>query len=207
MSAPSAAQEARGFLLEAFGRSDRMTALQIVLFVLASVGLVYVSRASLRRPRAHGFFRFWAWEAIVALILLNAPVWFQDPLSWHQILSWILLMVSFIPLALGLRQLRRAERSQEKRRDAELLGFEKTAELITSGIYHFIRHPMYSSLLCLAWGVFFKALTWPSAALVTIATGFLLATARAEERENIRFFGPVYETYMNRTRRFIPFLF
>jgi len=34
-----------------------------------------------------------------------------------------------------------------------------------------------------------------------------VATAKVEERKNIRFFGPVYEAYMKRTRMFIPFLF
>ena len=66
---------------------------------------------------------------------------------------------------------------------------------------------MYSSLLLLAWGVFWKAPSMAGAALVAIATGCLLATARAEERENLHFFGPAYAAYMRRTKRFIPFLF
>jgi cell division protein FtsW (lipid II flippase) len=78
--------------------------LQVAIFTLASAGLVYVSRASLRRLYAHGFWRFWAWEAIVALVALNAPVWFRTPLAWQQLISWLLLSLSLIPLALGLRQ-------------------------------------------------------------------------------------------------------
>ncbi len=184
-----------------------MTMLQIAVFALASAGLAYVSRASLRHPRSHGFFRFWAWEVIAALAVLNAPVWFHEPLSWRQIISWLLLVVSLIPLVLGLQRLGRAGRAEEKRSDAALLGFERTAELVTTGVYRYIRHPLYSSLLLLAWGVFFKAPSWPGAALAAIATGFLVATAKAEERENVGFFGPSYEAYMRRTKMFIPFLF
>jgi protein-S-isoprenylcysteine O-methyltransferase Ste14 len=195
-----------------------MSVLRIAIFGLASAGLIFVSRASLRRPHRwpqpspHGFYRFWAWEAIVALILLNAPVWFREPLAWHQVVSWLLLLASLVPLVLGLRLLGRAGRVEEVRSDAALLGFEKTAELVTSGIYRYIRHPMYSSLLLLAWGAYFKApsLKAPSllgAALVLAATGFLIATARTEERENLGFFGPAYATYMRRTRMFIPFVF
>jgi len=184
-----------------------MVVLQVVLFALASAGLIYISRASLRHPRAHGFYRFWAWEAIVALVLLNAPVWFHRPLAWHQIISWALLILSLIPLVLGLQQLRQARRAAGQRQDVALLEFEKTTELVTTGVYRTIRHPMYSSLLLVAWGTFFKAPSWPGAVLVVIATGCLIATAKVEERENVRFFGPGYEAHMRRTRMFIPFLF
>ena len=184
-----------------------MVKLQVAIFVLASAGLIYVSHASLHQPRAHGFWRFWAWEAIAALVVLNAPVWFRDSLAWHQLVSWLLLCLSLVPLALGVRQLRRARRAEQERPEAGLLEFEKTAELVTTGVYRYIRHPMYSSLLLLAWGVLWKAPSWSSAALAAGATGCLLATARAEERENCRFFGPAYAAYMQRTRMFVPFLF
>jgi len=39
------------------------------------------------------------------------------------------------------------------------------------------------------------------------ASGFFIATAIAEERENLVGFGAAYAGYMKRTRRFIPFLF
>ncbi|MCX6028873.1 MAG: isoprenylcysteine carboxylmethyltransferase family protein [Chloroflexi bacterium] len=180
---------------------------QLIIFVIASAGIVYVSRASLRQPRAHGFYRFWAWEAILALVLLNAPAWFRDPFSWHQIIAWTLLVIAIIPLVLGVRLLRQTRQAGKERPDAALLGFERTAELVTAGVYRYIRHPMYSSLLFLALGAFFKALSWPGAALALAATGFLAATAKIEERENIRFFGPDYEAYMAQTKRFVPFVF
>jgi protein-S-isoprenylcysteine O-methyltransferase Ste14 len=178
-----------------------------VVFVLVSVALVYVSRSSLRRPRAHGLWRFWAWEVILVLILLVAPVWFRDPLIWPQIISWLLLLGSPLPLLLGLRSLHQASRSSAARHDPTLLGMEQTTELVTTGIYRYIRHPLYSSLLCLTWGAFWKAPGWSTGALAAAATALLVLTAKTEERENIDFFGTAYRAYMARTRMFIPFLF
>ena len=43
--------------------------------------------------------------------------------------------------------------------------------------------------------------------VVLAATLSLTLTARADEAECIRFFGPVYQAYMKRTRMFVPFLF
>jgi protein-S-isoprenylcysteine O-methyltransferase Ste14 len=66
---------------------------------------------------------------------------------------------------------------------------------------------MYSSLLLLAWGVFFKRPAALGLALALAATALLAATARAEERENIAYFGSGYSEYMQRTKRFLPFLY
>jgi protein-S-isoprenylcysteine O-methyltransferase Ste14 len=35
---------------------------------------------------------------------------------------------------------------------------------------------------------------------------FLVATARVEEAENLRFFGEEYQEYMKRTKMFVPYL-
>ena len=79
--------------------------------------------------------------------------------------------------------------------------------LVTDGIYHYIRHPLYSSLFFLTWGIFFKALTWPGLLLALAATLLLVATARADEAECLIFFGEPYQDYMKRSKRFVPFLF
>jgi len=42
--------------------------------------------------------------------------------------------------------------------------------------------------------------------LIIMVSGFVIAAAKVEERENIHFFGPVYGDYMQRTRMFIPWL-
>jgi protein-S-isoprenylcysteine O-methyltransferase Ste14 len=86
------------------------------------------------------------------------------------------------------------------------LAFEKTTALVTSGIYAYIRHPLYSSLLLLTWGIFFKAPSLVGATLVLVAMAFLIATSRADEQECIRFFGTEYKDYMLKTKRFIPYL-
>jgi protein-S-isoprenylcysteine O-methyltransferase Ste14 len=66
---------------------------------------------------------------------------------------------------------------------------------------------MYSSLLFLTWGVFFKNPSWLSGIFALAATVFLVATAKAEEVEDIRFFGTSYQDYIKKTKMFIPFLF
>ncbi len=184
---------------------------KLIVFVAFSAGLVYVSRASLRAPRSHGFYRFFAWESILSLFFLNFEnlgQWFHDPFSVRQLVSWFLLLASLVSFALGVHQLRTQGRPDKQRRgDVPLIGIEKTTQLVTSGIFKYIRHPLYSSLFLLAWGVFFKNPSWAGGFLALSATAFLLATVKVEEEENIRYFGPAYQEYMQETKMFIPFVF
>lgn len=180
---------------------------KIIAFVLITLVLGYVSRASLHLPGSHGFYRFFAWVAIAALVIMNIDRWFLHPFAWYQLISWLLLIACLIPLVFGVQNLTRQGRPVDRRDgEAQLLGFEKTSALVTTGIYHYIRHPLYSSLLLLAWGVFFKLPSLPGFLLASVATCFLIATALADEAECKRFFGPSYQEYMRRTKRFIPYL-
>jgi protein-S-isoprenylcysteine O-methyltransferase Ste14 len=182
--------------------------MKTLLFTLGSLILVFISRASLKQPRSHGFYRFFAWEAILALFLLNVNFWFRDPFAWNQLIAWTALLASLIPLGLGIHSLKKRGRPTVTREaDLALLAFEKTTNLVTTGIYRYIRHPLYSSLLLLAWGIFFKAPSLVGGGLVIAATIFLSYTAKADERECIQFFGEEYLGYMGKTKRFIPFLF
>lgn len=181
--------------------------LEGILFVVLSAGIIYFSRASLRVPSSHGFYRFFAWEFLLVLFLLNWTRWFHDPFSVHQLVSWILLFTSGILVLYGMYLLWFVGRPDEKRPDDLIYHIEKTTVLVTEGVFRYIRHPIYSSLLFLGWGVFFKDPSWLAGLLAAGATGFLIRTGQVEERENIRYFGEEYREYMKQTRMFIPFLF
>lgn len=185
--------------------------LRVVVFACVSGLLAYLSRASLKVPGSHGFYRFFAWECILGLFLLNfinLQQWFGDPFSVRQVISWFLLITCIVPAVHGVHLLRRlGEPDAGRRHDAPLIWIETTTRLVTTGAFKYIRHPLYSSLLLLAWGVFFKHPSWVAGGVVVGATAFLLATAKAEEVENVRYFGAAYRAYMQRTRMFIPFVF
>jgi protein-S-isoprenylcysteine O-methyltransferase Ste14 len=181
--------------------------IKVFLFILTSIGLVYISRSSLHAPLTHGFPRFIAWEGILALFLVNVQRWFHDPFSVNQVFSWLLLIISIVMIIYGVWSLRVIGKPDSTREGEALLGIEKTTTLVTTGIYHYIRHPFYSSLLFLAWGIFLKNLSWPGTILVFVVSVCLELTAVIEEGEDIGFFGPKYQEYMKETKKFIPFLY
>jgi len=180
---------------------------KLIIFIFLSIGFAGVSWRSLGNIRSHGFYRFFVWEIILVLILINISKWYDNPFKTYQIISWLMLCVSLYLVIYCYYLLQKIGKPSNKRDDPSLIGLEKTTELVTVGIYRYIRHPVYSSLLFLAWGTFFKDPSYIGALLAGIATFFLVITARMEEVENIQYFGDVYRSYMKQTKMFIPYVF
>lgn len=172
-----------------------------------SIPLILVSWRALKDPGSHGFYRFFLWEAILGLFLLNYRYWFFHPFSWNQLLSWFFLFFSLYLVLDSVRQLRRGKKSPEQRQDAALYSFEATTELVEKGIYRYIRHPMYSSLLFLAWGIALKDPAGWQLLVAILASLFCFLTCLKEEKEDIAFFGNAYLEYKTRTKWLIPFVF
>jgi protein-S-isoprenylcysteine O-methyltransferase Ste14 len=180
--------------------------LEWLAFFAGTAFLSYISHASLRLPKSHGFFRFIAWELMLILIVLNLDGWYSAPLTLDQIVCGILMAVSLLLVIASYDTLRRYGKPDMSRNDGPLLQFEKTTALVTRGIYRFIRHPMYSSLIFLDLGLFFKHISWLSAGIALVAIVFLVIATLVEEHENVRYFGSTYQEYMHRSKRFVPFL-
>jgi protein-S-isoprenylcysteine O-methyltransferase Ste14 len=78
--------------------------------------------------------------------------------------------------------------------------------LVRSGIYGFIRHPLYTAVFCgsVGWALMWRS--WP-ALIAALALGPLFdAKARREERWLGQQF-PEYSSYAQRVKRFIPRLY
>ena len=181
--------------------------LEGIVFLIASLVLAFVSRASLRKPGSHGFYRFFAWESMLGIFVLNMHAWYLDVHSTHQIIAKALFAASLFLVLMGAGLLQQSGKLDPGRNDEPMFEFEKTTRLVTTGIYRYIRHPIYGSLLFLCWGFFFKLPSLLGGALALVACSFLLVAARTEESENIRYFGDAYRDYMKRTKMFIPFIF
>ncbi|PIZ70121.1 MAG: isoprenylcysteine carboxyl methyltransferase [Candidatus Marinimicrobia bacterium CG_4_10_14_0_2_um_filter_48_9] len=171
-----------------------------IFMSLGSVIILRLSWSSLSNPQSHGYPRFFAFEAILGLLVLNTPYWFTEPLVPRQILSWVLLLASLYLVISGYYLLRTA---------GHAVGgdWEHTTNLIQHGIFRYIRHPLYASLFYLAWGAALKHPERISLMLASMATVFLIFTMQNEEAENLDRFGKPYENYMGETKRLVPGIF
>ncbi|MEJ2564214.1 MAG: isoprenylcysteine carboxylmethyltransferase family protein [Anaerolineales bacterium] len=77
-------------------------------------------------------------------------------------------------------------------------------KLVTEGPYHWVRHPMYTTLLMLFVGLSLISAVWPFLVLAVIMVPFFNRIAGKEETMMIEQFCDAYRSYMQRTGRFLP---
>jgi len=172
----------------------------ILIFIAGTIFFIWLTWwASLKDKRFHGVYRFFSFESILALVLLNAGFWFVNPFQPLQIISWICLAGSLLLAIQGFYLLTKFGQSKGK--------FEDTTSLVAVGVYRYIRHPMYASLILLGWGAFLKNISLGTILLALVNMIALYLTAKTDEKEMRGRFGDEYAAYMKKTRMFIPFIF
>ncbi len=177
-----------------------MKSTEIPVTVLLTLLIIWFSwYLSIKEKRYHGIFRFFSFESILLIVILNYPVWFDHPAILRQVISWALLFLSVVMAFVGFGILTKRGKPEGK--------FENTTRLITTGIYAYIRHPLYLSLLLLGTGAVLKdpGLTQVVLGIVNIIA--LYFTAISEEKEMVTRFGNEYKDYMKRSKMFLPYIF
>lgn len=79
-------------------------------------------------------------------------------------------------------------------------------ELVTSGPYALVRHPIYSGIL-LAGGASALALDWNWLLMVVLTGIYFIYSAKVEERHLTKVFPVDYPLYRHSTKMLVPFIF
>ena len=78
-------------------------------------------------------------------------------------------------------------------------------QLVTSGPYRLVRHPMYTALLLFCGGFVFTPFHWWKVCVWTMLLVVLIAKSRIEEHQLLEHF-PEYANYSKRAWRFVPYV-
>ena len=79
-------------------------------------------------------------------------------------------------------------------------------ELVTSGPYAFVRHPIYTGVICAVFGsAFVNSTVWAIPAV--LLTAYFLYSAKAEEQFFQQQFPKQYPAYKKRTKMIIPYVY
>jgi len=139
-------------------------------------------------------------EVIAYTLMLQSRFWAVSPELWRVLAS----LLCFV-LAIGLSWTATRALGRKHLRFDAAIGAEH--ELVRSGPYRLVRHPIYTSMLCVLWGIGFMA---ASPLLFVVATAvFLVGTeirVRIEDRLLAARFGEQFEQYRRSTSAYLPLL-
>ena len=77
-------------------------------------------------------------------------------------------------------------------------------ELVTTGLYRYIRHPQYTGFLCISLGMLMEWATIPMLIMWPLLVVLYVRLAKREERDMVEEFGAMYEQYRSNTNMFLP---
>jgi protein-S-isoprenylcysteine O-methyltransferase Ste14 len=136
---------------------------------------------------------------LIALVPFVKPSGWPSPLGPALVLAGVFLVLVGLGIAVkGLVDLRDALTPLPHPRDG--------AELVETGVYGRVRHPIYGGIVLAAagWGLLMGSIG--ALLLAAVLLGFFrLKSGREEVWLRRRY--PAYEAYASRTRRMIPFLY
>ena len=144
---------------------------------------------------------------VVALLLLGPGEWFGHSLLRQQFVPHTTLVYSvgfglcFCGAALAIWS-----RYLLGRNWSATVQLKQEHELITSGPYRLIRHPLYTGLLVLFIGNAIMVGDWRGLLAVAIMFVSFWFKLRLEERWLLQHFGNTYSAYQRRTKMLVPVL-
>lgn len=195
-------------------------ALAKLIWVLGLVAWVVIRYPFQRRARKLGVARATGGARDRTLLVIAALGQFLLPLLYVAVsLSLRVPLPADYPLNpvqgwLGLAVLTaslvmfRVTHKQLGRQWSVTLETRDSHKLVTTGLYGWVRHPMYSSFLLMAVAQVLLLPNWIVGPLGLIAVGilFFLRVGR-EEALMVETFGEDYRAYMRRTARIVPWVY
>lgn len=149
--------------------------------------------------------------AFISILPVLAVLWAQVPntLLWRIPdsfiwLAWLLQFIGLVGLIVALLQTDVWEFVGVRQAVNYFRGKDHLppAKLVTDGLYAFVRHPLYFFSLLILWPN--PVVTWQTLLLNVMATIYLWAGSRVEEKRLTAVFGDAYKTYKQRVPGLLP---
>lgn len=157
-----------------------------------------------QEPPAIRLLAYW-FPLLIAVLLLGSGDWFGHSLLREQFVPHTTLVYSVgLGLAIFGAVLAIFSRAMLGRNWSATVQLKQDHELITSGPYRLVRHPIYTGLLILFLGNAIMVGDWRGLLAVAIVFVSFWRKFRVEESWLSQHFGEPYRLYQARTKALIP---
>ncbi|HZW02497.1 MAG TPA: isoprenylcysteine carboxylmethyltransferase family protein [Anaerolineaceae bacterium] len=182
----------------------------VVMILVVLAGLRAAGKHKVEREvgRKTAFIRS-GWFIVLSIVLAIAVFWLlwrPLPLQFSDPFRLVLLIVGTLLYFPGIALILWGRRTlAEMYNVSSSFGVQifEGHRLVTSGPYHYVRHPMYLGTILWVLGALFLYRNWAMLILMTFVVSMYLRSKK-EEQALIETFGDEYREYMRRTPAFFP---
>ena len=186
---------------------------EVIGWLWLAFAVTWLVLAAFNKKRIRGApWRSWGWRLLLVGIVVawpwlrrSEPVFFAS-LAAHRSLQpgmavrWIGVGLCAAGLAFAFWA-----RFHIGRNWGAPMSLRENHELVTTGPYHYVRHPIYAGIMLAMLGTALATdVAW--LALFVVYVGYFLFAARSEERTMLAQFPRQYPEYKRRTKMLIPFV-
>ena len=144
-----------------------------------------------------------AWMTLPYLAATRTATPWAPPAFAHEMpyvaLRWLGAGFGLVCLALSIECWRRMGKNWRM-----AVAPEQKTDLVTTGLYQYVRHPIYAVSILLMLCTVVVAPTVPVAVMAAVHIALMNVKARNEERFLVGAHGAAYDEYCRRTGRFLP---
>ncbi len=127
-------------------------------------------------------------------------IFFRGIFPQSAILGWTAAALSVIGVAFAIWARMRLGRNWSPRP-----AIKEHHELVTTGPYAYVRHPIYTGLILMAFGTALSGSIWGIGIFIVASLIFILRINK-EEKIMLELFPNEYPQYQKRTKRLVPFI-
>ena len=149
----------------------------------------------------HGIpFSMYLIAGIIGRKLPNGVLWghtFFDEIGYlGMYISIVLTVIALVIIVIGWHDIYHGYWKKAK----------GTGKVIKTGVYKYIRHPQYTGVLLISFGIILNWATLTSILMFPVIVWMYVRLSKKEEKDMIDEFGEEYVMYMKKTKRFIPYV-
>ena len=183
---------------------DTYYLIYLILLYFGGIVDTFIRPIETEKKEEGNFKKFIGLLFLISPFIMMGSVWEVNQYGWRmEIIAIIGLVIYAVGILMSL-----VSRITLGKQATGILVIRENHELITTGIYKYVRHPIYGASLIgvIGFGLVVQAIVIP---IFTIILFFKIFYDRAKFEEQILIgeFGSEYEQYMAKTKRFIPFIF
>lgn len=190
-----------------------LVAPEMIGWLWLAFGATWLVLAAFNKKRRRGApWRHWGWRLLLVVTVVawprlrrTEPALFESIAghwSWQpgMVARWIGAGLCAAGLAFAVWA-----RLHIGRNWGAPMSLRENHELVTTGPYHYVRHPIYAGIMLAMLGTALATdIAW--LAPFVIVVGYFLFAARSEERTMVAQFPRQYPEYRRRTKMLIPFV-